>query len=145
MTRSEEETIEFGRQLAAQLSPGSVVLLFGELGMGKTALVRGLADGFGASPDEVSSPTFVIINEYRGKVPVYHVDLYRISESEVEDLGLEDLQSSQSIVIVEWADRLPYRINGAVEVFFEDLGEDNRSLIVKKESLGDDLKFFKFK
>lgn len=135
MTRSEEETIEFGRQLAGQLSPGSVVLLFGELGMGKTAFVRGLADGFGASPDEVSSPTFVIVNEYKGRIPIYHVDLYRINKSEVEDLGLEDLQSSQSIVVVEWADRLPYRVNGAVEVFFEDLGEENRRLTLKNSRM----------
>lgn len=135
VTRSEEETIEFGRQLAGQLYPGSVVLLFGELGMGKTALVRGLADGFGASPDEVSSPTFVIVNEYKGRIPFYHVDLYRINEAEVEDLGLEDLQSAQSIVVVEWADRLPYRFNGATEVFFEDLGEENRRLTLKQSSL----------
>jgi tRNA threonylcarbamoyladenosine biosynthesis protein TsaE len=77
----------------------------------------------------------VIVNEYKGRIPFYHVDLYRINEAEVEDLGLEDLQSAQSIVVVEWADRLPYRFNGATEVFFEDLGEENRRLTLKQSSL----------
>ncbi len=131
VTRSEDETAAAGRRLAGRLDPGAVVLLFGELGMGKTAFVRGLAEGLGTSPDDVSSPTFTIVHEYRGRPTLYHVDLYRIGAGEVDDLALEDLQSPRTIVAVEWADRLPRPIPGAIEVSFEDLGGDLRRVSVR--------------
>ena len=105
VTTSEEETESAGEQLAASLGPGDVVLLFGDLGAGKTAFVRGLARGLGASGEDVSSPTFTIIQEYSGRVTLYHVDLYRLEPLEVDDLGLDDLVSGEGVVAIEWADR----------------------------------------
>src|SRR6188474_2309044 len=91
-THSEGETAAVGRSLAAALVPGSVVLLWGELGAGKTAFVRGLAEGLGIDPEAVSSPTFTLVQEYRGgRLPLYHVDLYRLQSIEVGDLGLDEL------------------------------------------------------
>src|SRR5882757_7586309 len=92
-THSQSETGDIGRRLAATLSAGSVLLLIGDLGAGKTALVRGLAEGLGVAPEEVSSPTFTLMQEYRGgRVKLIHVDLYRLNEGrEIDELGLEEL------------------------------------------------------
>src|SRR6185436_16744603 len=98
-TASERETEQTGETLGRQLSPGTVVLLYGDLGAGKTAFVRGLARGVGADPDEVSSPTFTIVQEYTGaSATLYHVDLYRLEPPEIDDLGLEDLVSGDGVV-----------------------------------------------
>src|SRR5207253_2522780 len=93
-TASEAETEAAGESLGRSLRPGDVVLLYGELGAGKTAFVRGMARGLGASPDDVSSPTFTLIQEYAGtSATLYHVDLYRLEPKEIDDLGLDDLVS----------------------------------------------------
>ncbi len=111
-TRSEEETIALGRELARSLTPGAV-LLIGNLGAGKTTLAKGIVEGLNAAPaDEVSSPTFTLIHQYGdpgGKIaPVYHIDLYRLDKArEVESLGLEDLFAGGSMVLLEWAERFP--------------------------------------
>jgi tRNA threonylcarbamoyladenosine biosynthesis protein TsaE len=105
VTRSEEETSAAGEEFAARIRPGDVVLLHGDLGAGKTAFVRGLARGLGAPADEVSSPTFTIVQEYRGRVPLYHVDLYRLAPVEVADLGLDEMFEGEGVVAVEWAER----------------------------------------
>ena len=105
VTDSEEETSAAGERLAARISPGDVVLLYGDLGAGKTAFVRGLARGLGASPDDVSSPTFTLVQEYHGRVTLHHVDLYRLQPIEVGDLGLDELTSGPVVVAVEWAER----------------------------------------
>jgi tRNA threonylcarbamoyladenosine biosynthesis protein TsaE len=123
VTRSEAETMAVARELGARLGPGAIVLLYGELGAGKTAFVRGLAEGLGASPDEVSSPTFTLIQEYAGRLPVYHVDLYRLERAEVDDLGLGELEAGAGVVAIEWADRLPRPVEGAVTVRIEGEGE----------------------
>jgi tRNA threonylcarbamoyladenosine biosynthesis protein TsaE len=130
-TGSEVETSDAGRRLAADLTPGRTVLLFGDLGAGKTAFVRGLAEGLGADADEVSSPTFTLIQEYAGRVMLYHVDLYRVSPGEVDDLGLEQLGEGQGVVAVEWGERLPRPIAGAIEVRIEDLGDDRRRITIR--------------
>jgi tRNA threonylcarbamoyladenosine biosynthesis protein TsaE len=98
ITESEEQTSAAGERLASKLRGGDVVLLFGELGAGKTAFVRGLARGLGADPADVSSPTFTLVQEYHGRVTLFHVDLYRLVEREVDDLGLEELVSSLGVV-----------------------------------------------
>jgi tRNA threonylcarbamoyladenosine biosynthesis protein TsaE len=132
ITTGEEETVAAGEQLAATLSPGSVVLLYGQLGAGKTAFVRGLARGLGAAADEVSSPTFTIIQEYAGrKATLYHVDLYRLEPSEVDDLGLDELVSGEGIVAIEWAERWRGRPVDAIEVTIEDGGDDRRRLAIR--------------
>jgi tRNA threonylcarbamoyladenosine biosynthesis protein TsaE len=105
VTNSEEETSDAGARFAGSLRPGDVVLLHGDLGAGKTAFVRGLARGLCASTDEVSSPTFTLVQEYHGRVTLYHVDLYRLQPREVPDLGLDEMTDGDAVVAVEWAER----------------------------------------
>jgi tRNA threonylcarbamoyladenosine biosynthesis protein TsaE len=128
ISRSEEDTVEAGRQLAGKLRPGDVVLLSGPLGAGKTAFVRGLALGLGANPADVTSPTFTLIQEYRGASTLYHVDLYRLEPHEVDDLGLDELMSGDAVVAVEWPERLPRPIQGAVRVTLTITGESERRI-----------------
>ena len=111
ISRSEQETAAVGRELAPTLSAGDVVLLSGDLGTGKTVFVKGLADGLGISRDEVSSPTFTLVQEYRrGRLPLFHVDLYRLSDPrEIEDLGLDDI-AADGVLAIEWAEKLPARL-----------------------------------
>jgi tRNA threonylcarbamoyladenosine biosynthesis protein TsaE len=131
-TTGEEDTVAAGEAFARTLLPGAVVLLYGQLGAGKTAFVRGLARGLGASADDVSSPTFTIIQEYAGSlVTLYHVDLYRLESAEVEDLGLEELVGGEGIVAIEWADRWRQRPDDAIEVRIEDRGDDRRSIEIR--------------
>lgn len=130
-TTSEEETAAAGERLAAALGPGDVVLLYGELGAGKTAFVRGLARGLGAPERDVSSPTFTLVQEYAGRVPLYHVDLYRLEPKEVEDLGLEELVSGDGVVAIEWAERWHGRPDDAIEVRLEHAGEDRRRITTR--------------
>ncbi|MGQ9635519.1 MAG: tRNA (adenosine(37)-N6)-threonylcarbamoyltransferase complex ATPase subunit type 1 TsaE [Bryobacteraceae bacterium] len=108
-TRSEEETIELGRRIAERLPRPAVVLLVGELGSGKTTLAKGIIQGLGAAlPEEVSSPTYTLIHEFSDGARVYHIDLYRIdAAAEVLALGLDDLLSSDAVLLVEWGERFP--------------------------------------
>jgi len=128
-THSESETADVGRRLAQRLEAGSVVLLVGDLGAGKTALVRGLAEGLGITPEEVSSPTFTLMQEYRGgRVTLIHVDLYRLNDArEIDDLGLEEL-GLDSVLAIEWAEKLPRPIADAIEVRIEHGSADERRL-----------------
>lgn len=104
--KSPADTDRLGRRLGRALHPGDVVALYGELGAGKTALVRGLAAGLGAPPDTVSSPTFVLIHEYRGRLRLAHADLYRIdSAAELAQLGLSDYDDGRTVLAIEWADK----------------------------------------
>jgi tRNA threonylcarbamoyladenosine biosynthesis protein TsaE len=129
VTGSEEETMTAGAALARRLSAGDVVLLHGELGAGKTAFVRGIAQGLGARVDDVSSPTFTLIQEYdSGRLTLYHVDLYRLNPAEVDDLGLEELVDSGGIVAIEWPDRWHRQPADAVTVSIVNEGEDRRRL-----------------
>ena len=105
LTNSEHETEAAGARLAGSLRAGDVVLLYGDLGAGKTAFTRGLARGLGIDPADVSSPTFTLIQEYHGRLTLYHVDLYRLDEREVDDLGLEELVLGDGVVVIEWAER----------------------------------------
>ena len=132
LTQGEDDTSRVGELLARTLRPGDVVLLYGELGAGKTAFVRGLARGLGADPEDVSSPTFTLIQEYAGRIPLYHVDLYRLEPREIPDLGLDDLVLGNGVVAIEWADRWPGRPDAAVEVTIEHAGEDGRSIRVSR-------------
>ena len=128
-TYSETETAAAGRELAARVHPGDVVLLTGDLGAGKTAFVRGLAEGLGIDASEVTSPTFTLIQEYSGgRLCLYHVDLYRLKPIEVDDLGLDELTSEGGVTAIEWPDRLPRPFQGAIEVRIEH-GHDNQRTI----------------
>lgn len=135
-TRSEDETVAFARALAPRLSPRSVILLHGELGAGKTTFVRGLALGLGLDPDAVSSPTFTLIQEYRGHPSLYHVDLYRLQSAEADDLGLEELSAGDAIVAIEWPEKLRKTPPGAIEVTITDGGGDVREIAVTGTGLG---------
>jgi tRNA threonylcarbamoyladenosine biosynthesis protein TsaE len=109
-THSAEETIAFGRTLAELLVPPKLVLLRGDLGAGKTTLVKGIAAGFeAAGEDDVTSPTFTLVHEYRGpRANLYHIDLYRVdTQRELETLGLDDLRSENSILLIEWGEKFP--------------------------------------
>jgi len=129
-TSSEQETFALGQELAAALQPGTFVLLQGDLGAGKTAFVRGMAAGLGANPDDVSSPTFVLVQHYTGRLPLVHADLYRLdSAAAVDDLGLEELADG-AVVAVEWAERLPQSPEGSIVVRIEDVGGDNRTIAI---------------
>lgn len=126
---SEQQTAAIASDLARGLRGGTVVLLFGELGAGKTAFVRGFVQGVGIDPDEVSSPTFTVIHEY-GSGRVYHVDLYRLEPDEVGELGLEELPEKGGLVCIEWADRIAHTVPGAISVEISDMGENSRELVI---------------
>jgi len=134
-TNSEPETAAVGRDLARTLRPGAVVLLVGDLGAGKTAFVRGLAEGLGIPPGDVSSPTFTLIQEYRGgRLPLLHVDLYRLDdEREIEELGLEEM-GNDGVVAIEWADKLPRAIGDAIVVRLAHGGDDTRIVQIKGDN-----------
>jgi tRNA threonylcarbamoyladenosine biosynthesis protein TsaE len=129
-TNSPEETIAFGRTLTELLSPPKLVLLRGDLGAGKTTLVKGIAAGFEAAEEEdVTSPTFTLVHEYRGpRANLYHVDLYRIdTQRELETLGLDDLRSDNSILLIEWGEKFPRLVRERdVEISLERDGENGR-------------------
>lgn len=128
-THSEGETAALGRDLARRLRRGAVVLLSGPLGAGKTAFARGIAEGLGADAEDVSSPTFTIVQEYRGRVPLQHVDLYRLTPPEVDDLALEDLLE-QSVMAVEWPERWSSAPADAILVRLELAGETRRKVTI---------------
>jgi tRNA threonylcarbamoyladenosine biosynthesis protein TsaE len=139
VTGSEAETANVGRKLANTLRAGAVVLLSGELGSGKTAFVRGLAEGLGIPPEYVSSPTFTLIQEYRGgRLPLFHVDLYRLEDPrEIDDLGLDEI-ACDGVLAIEWAEKLtenarlrPSRYADAIAVRIEHGDGDTRRLIVE--------------
>jgi tRNA threonylcarbamoyladenosine biosynthesis protein TsaE len=108
VSNSPEETIEVGRKVGSQLKGGEVVAVCGALGSGKTHLIKGIASGVGAAESKkVTSPTFVIINEYKGRLDIYHIDAYRLgSISEFEMIGFDDYCQPQSVVLIEWADKI---------------------------------------
>ncbi len=132
VTASEAETAGAGRALAVSLRAGMVVCISGPLGAGKTAFVRGLAAGLGCDPDDVSSPTFTIVQEYSGRVRLQHVDLYRLSPAEVRDLGLDDLLDD-AVMAVEWPDRWQDVPDDAIDVTIEVVGEGTRRIVIGHE------------
>jgi tRNA threonylcarbamoyladenosine biosynthesis protein TsaE len=131
-TNSPEETIALGRELASLLAPPKIVVLRGDLGAGKTTLVKGIAEGFqAASHDDVTSPTFTLIHEYRGPVAtVYHIDLYRIdTQRELETLALDDLMAENSVLLIEWGEKFPrFERDRDVEIAIERISENERKL-----------------
>ena len=133
VTHGASETEAVARRFAAAVEPGTFVLLHGDLGAGKTAFVRGLASGLGADPEMVSSPTFTIVQEYRGRVRVQHVDLYRLSPGfEIDELGLEEFAARGDVIAVEWAERLTDRPSGAVTVHIATLDDTTRRITLSR-------------
>lgn len=135
ITNSAEETIALGRKLAADLRPPKLVLLRGDLGAGKTTLVKGISEGFNAaSQDDVTSPTFTLIHEYRApEMSVYHIDLYRIDTlRELDSLGLDELiNDERNLVLIEWGEKFPKLVKDRdVEIAIERTGAESRKIIV---------------
>jgi tRNA threonylcarbamoyladenosine biosynthesis protein TsaE len=124
---SEAETRALAAGLAGGLAAGTILLVSGDLGAGKTAYVRGLAEGLGLDPDVVTSPTFTLVHEYRGgRLPLVHVDLYRLDAADLAELGLDEDLAAAGVVAVEWPERLTRAIPGAVRIRIEDAGGDER-------------------
>lgn len=134
LTHSAEETTALGKRLAAELAPPKLVVLTGDLGAGKTTLIKGVAQGFEAAREEdVTSPTFTLVHEYRGPaVNVYHIDLYRVdTERELMTLGLDDLMEGNSVLLIEWGEKFArFQRERDVEIRIERLGENERKINV---------------
>ena len=137
-THSAEETVAFGRTLAELLSPPKIVLLRGDLGAGKTTLVKGIAEGFqAASEEDVTSPTFTLVHEYRGpRANLYHIDLYRIdTPRQLETLGLDDLVAPNSVLLIEWGEKFPRFVHERdVEIALESVGENSRHIRITTDA-----------
>jgi tRNA threonylcarbamoyladenosine biosynthesis protein TsaE len=135
-THSAEETIAFGRTLAELLAPPKLVLLRGDLGAGKTTLVKGIAAAFEAAAEEdVTSPTFTLVHEYRGpRARLYHVDLYRVdTPRELETLGLDDLRSDDSLLLIEWGEKFSRLVQERdIEIVLERISENQRKIRVSE-------------
>ena len=131
---SPEETLRIGKELGQGLEPGMVVLLSGELGSGKTVFTKGLAQGLGiADPDLITSPSFIIINIYPARVPIYHIDLYRINDlARFDNIGLEEYLGGDGIAVVEWGEKLPrsYLPESCIKINFEMTGEEDRRITI---------------
>jgi tRNA threonylcarbamoyladenosine biosynthesis protein TsaE len=138
-THSPEETVALGRELAALLVPPKLVILRGDLGAGKTTLVKGIAEAFGAAAQQdVTSPTFTLIHEYRGAhANLFHIDLYRIeTTSALETLGLDDLMGGNNLLLIEWGEKFPsLERERDVEISLERIAEDERRIRVTASSL----------
>ena len=135
-TKSPEETIALGRELASLLTPPKLVVLRGELGAGKTTLIKGIAEAFNAASQEnVTSPTFTLIHEYRGpSATLYHIDLYRVdTRGELETLGLDDLMSEHSVLLIEWGEKFErFQNERDVEIVLERVSENERRIKVNE-------------
>jgi tRNA threonylcarbamoyladenosine biosynthesis protein TsaE len=135
-TKSPEETIAVGRELAALLKPPKLIVLTGDLGAGKTTLVKGIAQGFNAASEEdVTSPTFTLIHEYSGPAAtVYHIDLYRIdTPRELDTLALDDLMNDNSVLLIEWGEKFPrFQQQRDVEISLARIAQYERKIIVRR-------------
>jgi tRNA threonylcarbamoyladenosine biosynthesis protein TsaE len=134
---SEDETFELGRSLGRGLKGGELVVLEGDLGAGKTTFTRGLAAGVGANPEDVSSPSFTLVQEYPGgRFPIFHVDLYRIErpDEDLASLGIEEILTAGGVVVVEWGEKLPpFLRRTATTVRLHDVGEGSRRIEIGSE------------
>ena len=127
ISHSENETRAIGREIAGELSAGAVLLLSGDLGAGKTVFVKGLAEGLGIDPADVTSPTFTLVHEYRsGRLPLIHVDLYRLDRADLDEVGLDADLAAKGAVAIEWGDRLTRAVPGAMRIHIADAGGNAR-------------------
>lgn len=132
-TTSVKETIAIGKKLGKLMSPGDVIYLTGELGAGKTCFVKGIAEGLGIRGKDITSPTFIIINEYKGKIPLYHIDLYRIGViDDLRDIGMEELVYGKGVTAIEWAERIKDVLpDERLDVTLKWVDEKTRSIVIK--------------
>jgi tRNA threonylcarbamoyladenosine biosynthesis protein TsaE len=130
-TKSAEETVEFGKNIGAFLLPNDVIALTGQLGAGKTTLIQGIAAGLGVT-DYVTSPTFIIINEYQGRLPLFHIDLYRLDQlGDVADLGIEEYFNRGGVCVIEWSEKLCGLLpHSAEKIEIQVVSEQEREICV---------------
>lgn len=134
ISKSVEETVEIGAKLAGKLKAGDVVALIGDLGAGKTVLTKGIAKGLGVKNNRyVNSPTFVLIKEYKGRIPLYHFDLYRLNRSTAsDDVSFQEYFYGDGVVVIEWADKIKKALpKKHIEVRMSVAGEDKRKIEIK--------------
>ncbi len=130
LSANEDETIEIGRQIAAAMPRDGALLLDGDLGAGKTVLARGVALHLGIDPTEIQSPTFTLIREHAGPGGrLVHADLYRLKPEEADSIGLEELLAGTGLKVIEWAERLPFEVPGAVRFVLRRVGEGGREIV----------------
>jgi len=130
ITESVEETIALGKEVAQRLNPGDVVYLYGELGSGKTVFVKGVCQGLEVD-DEITSPSFVIATEYQGRLPVSHIDLYRLDPIDVLDMHIEEYFSKSGVTLIEWADRLKRRGGEGMHIKIRITGPNRREFEIE--------------
>ena len=130
LSANEDETVAIGRQIAESLPPNAALLLDGDLGAGKTVLARGVALHLGIDPKEIQSPTFTLVREHVGpKGRLIHADLYRLKPEEAEAIGLEELLAGPGLKVIEWSERLPFEVPGAVRFVLRRVGEGEREIV----------------
>ncbi|MGD0597328.1 MAG: tRNA (adenosine(37)-N6)-threonylcarbamoyltransferase complex ATPase subunit type 1 TsaE [Sedimentisphaerales bacterium] len=132
-TNSAGETVKFGQNIGSQLKGGEVIAFYGPLGSGKTHLIKGIVAGLGAedAANEVTSPTFVLVNEYSGRLEVYHLDAYRLdSIAQFEQIGFDDYCHPGSVVLIEWADKIEQALAGInyIKIELSHLGQTARTI-----------------
>lgn len=137
-SRSENETKDIGCRLARRLRRGDVVCLYGELGTGKTTMVKGIASAFGIDERDITSASFTIISEYDTEIPFYHIDLYRVTPDEVSELGLHEYLGGDGISVIEWAERAGAEIpEDSIRVWFDYKGDDLREIRIEGIQIDD--------
>lgn len=132
-TSSLDETRRLGERLGRLLKEGDIICLHGELGAGKTTFTQGIAKGMGVAKAFITSPTFVIANEYKGRLALYHIDLYRLNNmAEIEDIGLSEYLKGEGVTVIEWAEKAEGLLSEErLSVYLENLGGDKRRLAFK--------------
>lgn len=139
ITHSKKETIALGRKLATHLKPGILIALIGNLGSGKTTLIQGIASGLRAKREEVKSPTFVLFHIYKGKIPIYHFDLYRLdSPEQFEEIGFDEFAlDPNAVTLIEWADRAKSILpKNYLEISLKEIRENEREICIR--AIGDE-------
>ncbi|MFH1650636.1 MAG: tRNA (adenosine(37)-N6)-threonylcarbamoyltransferase complex ATPase subunit type 1 TsaE [Chloroflexota bacterium] len=134
LSKSPAGTLAFGKKMGTRLPAGSIITLIGELGCGKTTLTRGICLGLGVPERQVNSPTFVLVNEYRGRMPVYHLDLYRIETPDVLDIGLYDYlrRAESGVMLIEWAEKISGLLpEDSLRIDFSVTGKNQRQLLLQ--------------
>lgn len=135
-SNSVKETIEFGRKFAEELKAGDVVCLEGDLGAGKTHFVKGIASGFGIDQEKVNSPTFTLINEYYGEIPIFHFDCYRLKTiQEALEIGIEEYLYGEGVSVIEWPSKIKELIpEYAIQIEIKHEGTSERSILISDRS-----------
>ncbi|MCX7927662.1 MAG: tRNA (adenosine(37)-N6)-threonylcarbamoyltransferase complex ATPase subunit type 1 TsaE [Candidatus Omnitrophica bacterium] len=133
ISNSEKDTLSLGKKIARKLRPADILCLIGELGSGKTVLAKGICAGLGVIPKEVTSPTFVLMRQYEGRLTVYHMDLYRLKNpDEILSIGYEEFIFGEGVTLIEWADKLGYLTpKQFLEVYLEVTGQQTRKIFFK--------------